>query len=35
MEQTRESIYDKVLDEHNLLEEAVVQLAAKRRLKNC
>jgi hypothetical protein len=35
VEQTGESVYDKVLDEQNLLEEAVVQLADERRYKNC
>jgi hypothetical protein len=28
-------VYDKVLDEHNLLEEVVVQLADERRYENC
>jgi hypothetical protein len=33
VEQTGESVYEKFLDEHNLLEEVVVQLADERRYK--
>jgi hypothetical protein len=35
MEQVGKSIYDEVLDEHNLLEETVVQFADERRYKSC
>jgi hypothetical protein len=35
VEQTGEFVYDIVLDEQNLLEEAVVQLADERTYTNC
>jgi hypothetical protein len=34
VEQNGESVYDKVLEEHNLLEEAFVQLVNERSYKN-
>ena len=35
VEQTGEFVYDIVLDEQNLLEEAIVQLADERKYENC
>jgi hypothetical protein len=35
VDQTGEFVYDKEFVKHNLLEEAVVQLADERRYKNC